>query len=177
MTNAIGTRSAARLRREFDASFAEPLGEHLVQLVDLLAIRLAGKPYALRLSELSGLSTRRPVTPVPTAVSGLLGIASIRGMLVPVYDLRLIIGHPATETALWLALIGSEAPIGLAFDAFEGHVRVPREAITRTATGSTTSLANEVLHTSDPVRLLVHLPSALAVIRARAHQGVSPKEQ
>jgi len=177
VTDAIGGRLAAQLRREFDASFAEPPGEHSVQLVDLLAIRLAGNPYALRLNELSGLSTRRPVTPVPTAVSGLLGIAGIRGMLVPVYDLRLIMGHPATETALWLGLVGSEAPIGLAFDGFEGHLRVPREAITRTATRSTTSLANEVLHTSDPVRLLVHLPSVLAAIRARAHQGVSPEEK
>ena len=102
---------------------------------------------------------------------------SLRGTLVPVYDLRLVMGHPATETARWLGLVGSEAPIGLVFDGFEGHLRVPREAITRAATGSTTSLANEVLHASDPVRLLVHLPSVLAAIRASAHQGVSPKEK
>ena len=51
MTEAIAGRLAAELRREFDASFAEPFGEHVPQLVDLLAICLAGNPYALRLRE------------------------------------------------------------------------------------------------------------------------------
>ena len=177
MTYPSGGPSASQLRREFDASFAERPGEQVMQLEDLLAIRLAGKPYALRLSELSGLSAWRPVTPVPTAVSGLVGIAGIRGMLVPVYDLRLIMDLPALETANWLGLVGVEAPIGLAFDGFEGYLRTAREAITRTEAGPNSFLTHEVLYASDPVRLVVHLPSVLEVIKIHARKAVAQKEK
>ena len=173
----IGDR-AEELRQAFDRSFAEAPREEVAHLEHLLlAIRIAGVPYALPLKELSGLSTGRRVTPLPTAVAGLLGIAGFRGTLVPVYDMRVLFGYPGTGAPRWLGLVGKELVIGLAFDDFDGYLRVPPEAITRQDAEGAPTLVHEVVQAGDLVRPLVHLPSVIDAIKQRARAGVAQKER
>jgi purine-binding chemotaxis protein CheW len=167
---------AEELRRDFDRSFAAaPRGDAEV-LVDLLAIRVAGDPYALRLSEVAGLFADRVVTPLPSPVSELRGLAGFRASLVPVYDLRPLLGYPGAETLRWMVTTAGGTLLALAFDGFDAHVRVPRAALA-VADTETRGPVREVARTPDGARPVVHLPSVLEAIRARARGAAQHKER
>ena len=120
-------QSAADLGQAFDAAFAAPPRRPDPDPLDLLAIRLGQAPYAIRLSEISGLATRRKVVPLPCRTPELLGLAGIRGSLVPVYGLAALLGEEsAHEGNRWLLLCGTREPVALAFADLEGYLRVPR---------------------------------------------------
>ncbi|HET6146218.1 MAG TPA: chemotaxis protein CheW [Polyangia bacterium] len=132
MTQAAGplaaaAATAARMRAEFDRGFALPPPVAGDTHEEFLAIRVAGDPCALRLADLLGVYVDRKVVPLPSSVPTLLGIASFRGALVPVHDLRLLLGYPARADARWLVRVRAAAPIGLAFDALEGQFRATAE--------------------------------------------------
>jgi len=124
------TRKAIELRQAFDQSFAAAPPDAAARFEDLLAIRVGPDPYAIRLSEVSGLFAGKCVTRMPNAVAEFLGIAGFRGTVVPVYDLRRLLGYVAQDVPRWL-LMAAAAPVALAFDLFEGHLRVSHEATAR----------------------------------------------
>jgi chemotaxis signal transduction protein len=124
----VGDRLAA-LRRDFDRSFTEPVRRHDVEHAGLLAIRAGGRPYALRLSQTSGLYPDRPVTPLPGPLPALLGVAGFGGGIVPVYDLAALLGHPVPERPRWLVLAAGAPPLALAFHELDGHLQVPADSI------------------------------------------------
>ncbi|GIF03319.1 chemotaxis protein CheW [Actinoplanes siamensis] len=123
MTDSIRTR-VERLRADFDHSFSVPLRTLDDETVELLAIGVGGRSYALRLSQTSGLHPDRPVTPLPTAVRALRGLAGFAGVAVPVYDLATLLGHPIGDEPRWLVLAGGAPPLALAFHRLDHHVRV-----------------------------------------------------
>jgi chemotaxis signal transduction protein len=136
-----------QLRGEFDRSFAEPARSHDVEHVELLAIRAGGRPYAIRLSQTSGLHPDRPVTVLPGPLPALLGLAGFAGTAVPIYDLAALLGHPASERPRWLVLATGRPLLGLAFHELDGHVRVDATAIVGEQDGG-----------QGPVRGMVALP-------------------
>ena len=69
---------AAELRQAFDLSFALPPPQELVEVEDLLTIRVAGDPYAIRLRDIAGMVAGRKVVPVPAVTPDLLGLAGSR---------------------------------------------------------------------------------------------------
>ena len=85
---------AAELRHAFDHSFAEPAGLGRGFREALLAVRVDTQPFAIRLSEISGLFADKKITPVPGSEATLRGIAGFRGAIVPVYDLQILLGQP-----------------------------------------------------------------------------------
>ena len=128
--------ATAELRDSFDRSFADPHRGQDAGFEELLAIRAGGRPYALRLTQAAGLFPDRPVTRLPGPLPALLGVASFRGSIVPVYDLgRACFGHPAAAAARWLVLAAGEPPLALAFQELDGHVRVPATSIVEESTG------------------------------------------
>ena len=143
----------ARLRAEFDRGFAlaPPVADDTRE--GYLAIRIGGDPFALRLADLLGIYVDRKVVPLPSSVSTLLGIASFRGALVPVHDLRLLLGYPARVEARWLVRVRAAA-IGLAFEALEGQFRA--------------SADGGVVRALDSLRPVVDVAGALAKL------GMSP---
>jgi chemotaxis signal transduction protein len=159
------TDRLTRLRGDFDRSFTEPARQHDVEYAELLAIRAGGRPYALRLSQASGVHSDRPVTPLPGPQAALLGVAGFSGAIVPVYDLAALLGHPAPERPRWLVLAVGAPPLALAFHELDGHVRVPTSVIVEEAEGHA---EREVLRGMAPlpggVRPIVDLPSARAVV-------------
>lgn len=172
------TQRAMELRRAFDHSFAEaPPGES-APTEAFLAITVGGDHYALRLTEISGLYVDKKVTPLPSRSNDLLGLASFRGALVPVYDLRMLLGYSAGTMPRWLAMVAPQTPVGLAFDRFDGHLRLPRDAIAREdGRQHKQQHVGEALRTADFVRHIVSVASILESIKKRAQPSVSQKEQ
>ncbi len=170
------TEKAAELRRAFDLSFAEAPAERLQALDDLLAIRVGAAPYALRLSEVAGLAVDRRITPLPSAVPELLGLAGLRGAIVPVYDLAALLGSAAAAAPRWLAFAAG-AGVALSFDAFERHLRLGREAVVPAGEADARrGHVREVLRAEGGARPIVHLASIVESIRRRA-EGQPQKER
>jgi purine-binding chemotaxis protein CheW len=160
---------ARALREAFDRSFADAPRLAQVALEHIIAIRVAGSPYAVRLAEISGLFADRPITPLPGPVPELLGLAGLRAMMVPVYDLGALLGLARADKPRWLVLARGSAPLGLAFERFERHLRLPREAIAPATPPR--SAVREVARSEDGALPVIHLPSILEAIRERARHA------
>lgn len=155
----------ARMHDAFDRSFAEARQPDPPAAENLLAIRIGLEPYALRLSEVAGLFAARKIIPLPDGAPALLGIAGFRGAIVPVYDLHVLLGHPAAETVRWLAIVAG-APLSVAFAAVDGHLRIPLDAIVPHERGEDPRRhVRDLARTPDLVRPIVHLPSVVDAVR------------
>lgn len=132
----LGEKARA-LREEFDRSFALPVHSDFAEWEDLLAIRVHGDGYLLRVLEISRLDAARNILRLPGSPPALLGLAGIRAALIPVWDLSVLLGYGATpagsftargdgDDRRWLALVAGETPWALGFESFEGYFRVPR---------------------------------------------------
>ncbi|TAL03793.1 MAG: chemotaxis protein CheW [Rhodospirillaceae bacterium] len=167
------TMRAEELRHAFDRTFAEPPGIDTALKENLLAIRLGRAAYALRLSEIGGVYSEKKVTRVPASSPALLGIASFRGTVMPVYDLHILLGFP-TSSAVRRLVTMSVAPIALAFDTFEGHLRIPSDAIApQGASEGMRHHVREFVRTAGDVRGIVDLASVIATIRTQVSQTAS----
>ncbi|MDB6013550.1 MAG: cheW3-2 [Gammaproteobacteria bacterium] len=165
---------AAELRNAFDGARALPfLSEVREQIENLLALRVAGDAFAIRLSEISGLATDRKLVAFPSPVPELLGVAAIRGRLVPVYSLAALLGYSAPGTpGRWLVLCGTEEPVGLAINDFEGYVRVPLSQVyAAEQKDDVTAHVKYVVRTADTVRDVVSIPHIMEIIKSRCRNG------
>ena len=120
-------------------------------------------------------------TIVPAVTPDLLGLAGIRGGIVPVFGLSSILGYGADPGApRWMILCGSEEPIALAFSDFEGYLRLPRSALHADenvrATGEHLKYVTQVATTPDGVRAVICIPLIMATIRNRISQHRPTKE-
>jgi chemotaxis signal transduction protein len=159
---------AARLRDDFDRSFAEPRSPERPAGDDLLAIRIGPEPYALRLAEVSGLYTERKITRLPGSSPALLGIAAFRGAIVPVYDLSVLLGQSPGEMVRWLAIAAGQA-VAFALASVEGYLRVDLASIVpHEARGRERRHVRDFARGAGPVRPIVHLPSVIEAIRRHA---------
>jgi chemotaxis signal transduction protein len=146
------TDTVVTLRRSFDEGFAAPAALVNAQVEDLLAIRLASEPYALRLSEIAGLHVDIKIVPVPSPAGQLLGIIGIRGVMTPIYDLAALLRYPPGENPRWIVFARGSQRVGLAFETFESHLQVPQGSLgTVRAAGS--------------LRPIIQLASVVATIR------------
>jgi purine-binding chemotaxis protein CheW len=177
-TPVVGTK-AAELRQAFDLSFAVPPPQALEEVEDLLTIRVAGDPYAIRLHDIAGMVAGRRVVPVPAVTLDLLGLAGIRGGVVPVFDLASILGYgPAPGSPRWMILCGVEEPIALAFSDFEGYVRLPTSSLHADENlRAARQYVNQVASTDAGVRAVISIPLVMATIRNRIGRNRPAKEQ
>jgi chemotaxis signal transduction protein len=153
----------AGLRGDFDRSFTEPVRRHDTEHTELLAIQAGGRPYALRLSQTSGLYPQRAVTPLPGPLPALLGVAGFGGGIVPVYDLAAILGHPVADRPRWLVMAAGTPPLALAFHALDGHLRVPADSIVSECRQGTGSLRGMV-PLPGGTRSIVDLPATRTAV-------------
>lgn len=171
--------AAAALRRAFDLSFASPPAEASEEVEDLLAIRVAGDPYAIRLREIAGVVAGRKVVAVPAAALDLLGLAGVRGGVVPVFGLASMLGYlQAPGSPRWMILCGAEDPIALAFSEFEGYLRLPRSALHADENHrATRRYVNQVAITAAGARAVISISLVVAAIRNRSGLNRPTKEQ
>jgi purine-binding chemotaxis protein CheW len=169
---------AGELRQEFDEGFARRPGETSANTEALLAIAVAGGAYALRLREITGLYVHRKIIPLPGAPEDLLGLASFRGALVPIYDLRRLLGHSSATVPRWQVLVAGQSPAGLAFDRFEAYLDVPVDAIARDARpDAARPYIVGAVRSSRTVRSLLSTASIVEAITMRVQSGNPRREQ
>jgi purine-binding chemotaxis protein CheW len=160
----MATRSV-ELRLAFDRSFALPPPATGPDTVDLLALRVGGASYAVRLDEAAGIVSRRRIVPLPSRAAHLLGVAGVRGAVVPVFDLGAVLGHgPAADPPSWILLCaaGAEA-IGLGFTALDGYLRLPLSALHADETG-TTRHVRQVVRTEAGAVPVVGIPRVVETL-------------
>jgi chemotaxis signal transduction protein len=170
---------AAKFRQAFDLSFALPPPQASQEVEDLLTIRVAGDPYAIRLRDIAGMVAGRRVVPVPAVTLDLLGLAGIRGGLVSVFGLASILGYgQAPGSPRWMILCGAEEPIALAFSDFEGYLRLPKSSLHADENlRATRQCVNQVASTDAGVRAVISIPLVVATIRNRIGHNRPAKEQ
>lgn len=155
--------SAAALRAAFDGAFAAPPAD-AAPTCDLLAIRVASEPYALRLTEIAALARDLAMVPVPSPVPELRGIAARRGRLYPAYDLGALLGHGLNVDAPWAVLVEAAHPLAFCFEAMEGSVRLPAAAVASAAHGSIGGTAT----IGGCQRPIIHLASVIETLTRSA---------
>lgn len=167
--------TADQLRQAFDSTFALPPSLTSPEVEDLLTIKVAGDPYAIRLFDIAEIVSERRVVSVPAVTPHLLGLAGIHGGIVPVFGLSSIMGYgPDPSPPQWMILCGSEDPIALAFSDFEGYLQLPRSALHADENLRTTQenvkYVNQVASTPNGVRAVISIPLIVATIRNRISQ-------
>ncbi len=116
------------LREAFDRGFAAAPATARPPQHELLRIELAGEPHVIPLAAIDSIHVDLPIVPVPATSTTLLGVIAVRGAIVPVYDLRGLLGLATARPPRWLAIAGTSA---YAFDGFEGHLAVTDDPRTR----------------------------------------------
>jgi purine-binding chemotaxis protein CheW len=156
----------AQLRDTFDEIFSQPPPAPAEAAEDLLAIEVAGQAYAVRLSEVAGLASSRKIVPLPSPASDLMGVMGFRGSVIPVYSLRSVLGYPAVEDLRWLLLAKAGGLLGLAFDRYEGHLRVSRTDFAEPElSGATPHHVREVARTRGGLRAVLSISSLLQALK------------
>lgn len=157
---------AAQLREAFDRSFAESPRTGVVAVHDLLAIRVGTHRYVVRLAELSGLTADKKVTRVPSPMPALRGIASFKGTVLPVYDLGMLLGRQQAAAPRWI-FVTAVTPVALAFEGFDGYLRVPAEDIvSQERAEAHVRHVREVVQAGGLAQPLISLASVLESIRS-----------
>jgi chemotaxis signal transduction protein len=172
---------AAEMRLAFDRAFADPARLDTTAAESLLAIRIGAQACAIRLSEITGLFVDKKITRVPGSGLALLGIAGFRGAIVPVYALQTLVGQSGdrsgSRTPRWL-VIAAAAPVALAFEAFEGQLRVlPDLILPRQLRPEMKSYARAFVQTQNLVRPILHLPSVLGAIQTPRPEAAPNEER
>lgn len=108
-----GPEDLSELFRERARVLSEvPSGEQGGEKVAALSFELGGEVYGIELKHLAETRSRAPLRRLPGVVPHLAGVMNLRGELVPVVDLRLVLGLGRSEAgpvaaALVLSVEGS----------------------------------------------------------------------
>jgi purine-binding chemotaxis protein CheW len=163
------SRRLAELRSGFDTAFARPSAEVVKDSVGLLLIRLGTERYALRVTELSDVVPACKVVPLPGSRPELLGIAGVRGRLVPVYSLGALVGRPTSASWSWIAICGNEESLGLTFDVLEAYVQVASaDLVAATSADGGGGHVREVLRSGGALAAVIGTGSIVIAIKSRA---------
>lgn len=173
--------TASQLRMAFDSSFALPPSVDSSQGEDLLAIRVAGDPYAIRLIDIAEIVKERRIVAIPSLTPDLLGLTGIHGGIIPVFGLSSILGYaPDPGSPRWMILCSSEETFALAFSDFEGYLRLPTSALHADenvrATNEQVKYVSQIASTQDGVRAIIDIPLIMATIRNRISPYQPTKE-
>jgi chemotaxis signal transduction protein len=158
------------LMEDFDRGFARRVDASEQVYEDFLAVRVASDACVLRLSQIAGLFDHRKIVPLPSPVPELLGLASFRAAIVPVYDLCALLGRAREPEPRWLVL-AAELPIALGFTELVGHRRLLSSDILKEERGhGLTSHAPEVARGPEGLYPIIDVASVLGSIRRLAPQ-------
>ena len=100
--------------------------------VELLGFMLSDEQYALDILEVKEIVRLHAITPVPRSPAWIKGIVTLRGVIVPIFDLRSRLGLAEIEygpdTRIVVVYRGEELA-GLIVDSITQVMRLPVEAI------------------------------------------------
>lgn len=164
----------------------EQLGEELADLVpeseeqaptadeplrEFLGFELAGEHYAVELERIREIVKVYSITEVPRAPADVLGVTSVRGEVMPVFDLRRRLrlpraeGEPERRARVVIVDIG-DGSVGLLVDAVESVVRLRGSTIEAPPPGLGANVESEYLvgigRVEDRMYVLLNLSTVLA---------------
>ena len=86
---------------------------------EFLSFRLASEEYAIDILQVREIRACEPVTRMPDSPAFVKGVINLRGLIVPIVDLRLKFGHPAEFGAgtVMIILTIDERLVGIVVDA------------------------------------------------------------
>ena len=133
--------------------------------MELVIFRISGQPYAMMIDYLVGIEDVDHVTPVANAPANIIGIANIRGEVVPILDLAARFGTvcDATRPQYLLIRIGGE-PMCFMVDSVDGMKVYPPEGLMKVPSiviGSKTKYISNAIKTDTNELGLVILPEKL----------------
>jgi hypothetical protein len=95
--------AVARLREEFDASFAAAPPPARERPRDFVFVRVGKLRLALAAGQIQGIEQRSRIVPVPSTVPALLGVTGVRGAIVPVFRMAALPGFTSSSWDLAFA--------------------------------------------------------------------------
>ncbi len=166
-------RRVLQLREAFDRGFALPAAEPGELKQELLILGVGADRYAVKLEAVLGVDHGRKIVPLPSRAPGLLGLAGLRGELTPVFSLASLLGCGAeSDSPPWLIVCRSQPRMALAFDRFEGSVRVAREDVsTAEPEEGSQPLTRQTARLGPSVLYVIDVPSTVAAARKRVEKG------
>jgi chemotaxis signal transduction protein len=168
----------ASLKASFDQSFSLERPPVRLRGARLGAISVAGRPFAVRLSELQCIVADRPFAQVPGGGRSSRGLSGIRGRLVAVHslaDLLSLDGSSGEER--WLLQCAADPSVGLSFEEFEGTFDLDLEQVqVANAEEQPSELVRELIHDGRTARPLIGISRILSLIEARIGSG-RPREK
>ncbi|MBA3707256.1 MAG: chemotaxis protein CheW [Planctomycetes bacterium] len=139
----MSSGSLGELKGDFQRSFIDPIACDNGDKREFLIIGVGGRIHALPLSSVSGLYKDRLSAPAPSRIASFLGMLGIGGGIVPVYDLRTLIGIRDGGEPRWLFTVRGPDALGLAFDRFIGCVSVSRRMVIPDAVDATPGVSSD----------------------------------
>lgn len=109
-----------------------------VATLPVVAFQVGGERYAVPVEEVFQIVDARALSPLPAAPAWLLGAAVAQARVVPVLDLRQLLGLDGggmTDLAKILVVEHGGEAFGLAAEVVEGQVELPRDGLTAAADG------------------------------------------
>lgn len=152
--------AAEALRREFDASFALPSTGGGEETDSFLALTVGADPYAIAVREIAGLTAARKIVSLASSMAALLGLAGVRGDVLPVYSLAALMGYAREEKApRWFVLGKGLGRVAFAFGELEGQIAFPRSDLLAHDGGSGRKHVRAVLRTAKALRGVIDMTS------------------
>jgi len=97
------------------------------QDLEMLSFLLGSEEYVVAVDQVREVLTPREITPVPHAANYLLGVCSLRGIVMPIIDLNLRLGLSASardeKSRIIVVSLGHDDQVGLFVDRVRGVVR------------------------------------------------------
>jgi purine-binding chemotaxis protein CheW len=108
--------------------------EHEVHedLLNVMGFRLGNEEYAIDIMHIKEITIPSQLTPVPRAPHYILGILSLRGNIIPVFDAKQRIGLPEGKDmsrARILVIRHGDEQVGILVDAITGAAQLPTSSI------------------------------------------------
>jgi purine-binding chemotaxis protein CheW len=132
--------------------------------IELLGFMLSDEQYALDILEVKEIVRLHAITPVPRSPSWLKGIMTLRGVIVPIFDLRSRLGlaeiEHGPETRIVVVYRGEELA-GLIVDRITQVMRLPADAVEpppQTIEQVEAEYLRGVLRFRDQLVILLNLP-------------------
>lgn len=154
----------ARPDRHAHAADERPVSadvDRVPEVTDTVVVRLAGTRYAVAMDAVAEVGRPPHVTRVPGVPAWIAGVANWRGRIMPVLDLRVLLGAPTVELSVsGRIMVLSRDGLTLAFlaERVEGVVGLELdrlEPVLLTLSRSTASvLSGQLAHPDGPIALL-----------------------
>lgn len=103
-----------------------------------VTFHVGGEQLAFRLDEAAEIIRVPPLAQMPLGPASVLGLANLRGTVLPVLSLRRLLGFgdTASDDATRIIVMNGDAPVGFAVDRIEGLSTVSARSIENGETGS-----------------------------------------